>query len=157
MSEYRFHLQKYRPGSKTACPGCGRKACFTRYIDEERQVSFPCNVGKCDHINSCGYHYAPKEYFYDKPDVKENLTGQDRYGNVASTVIKPVVNPSPAPNLRFLIFPMLGWSSLCRGLTSTLCIDTLPLWQARRKRTGCSISIKSAHPRCGTVRPCSGR
>ena len=35
MSEYRFHLQKYRPGSKTVCPGCGRKGCFTRYIDEE--------------------------------------------------------------------------------------------------------------------------
>ncbi|MFQ8804379.1 MAG: PG0870-related protein [Alistipes indistinctus] len=60
MSEYRFHLQKYHPGSKTVCPECGRKACFTRYIDEEGLVSFPDNVGKCDHINSCGYHYPPK-------------------------------------------------------------------------------------------------
>lgn len=78
MSEYRFHLQKYRPGSKTVCPGCGRKGCFTRYIDEEGLVSFPDNVGKCDHINSCGYHYTPKEYFNDNLAVKENLTGQDR-------------------------------------------------------------------------------
>ena len=23
MTEYRFHLQKYRPGSKTVCPECG--------------------------------------------------------------------------------------------------------------------------------------
>ena len=105
MSEYRFHLQKYRPGSKTVCPGCGRKACFTRYIDEEGQVSFPCNVGKCDHINSCGYHYTPKEYFHDNPAVKENLTGQDRYGNVASTVIKPVVKPSPAPQPQISFLP----------------------------------------------------
>ena len=45
MSEYRFHLQKYRPGSKTVCPGCGRKGCFTRYIDEEGLVSFPDNMG----------------------------------------------------------------------------------------------------------------
>lgn len=43
------------------------KACFTRYIDEEERISFPDNVGKCDHINSCGYHYTPKEYFYDNP------------------------------------------------------------------------------------------
>ena len=104
MSEYRFHLQKYRPGSKTVCPGCGRKACFTRYIDEEGQVVFPDNVGKCDHINSCGYHYTPKEYFHDNPAGKENLTGQDRYGNAASTVIKPVVNssPDPQPQISFL-------------------------------------------------------
>ena len=55
MTEYRFHLQKYRQGSKTACPECGRKSCFTRYIDEAGEISFPDNVGICDHINSCGY------------------------------------------------------------------------------------------------------
>ncbi|EKC65382.1 hypothetical protein LEA_10356, partial [human gut metagenome] len=27
----------YRPGSKTVCPECGRKACFTRYIDERER------------------------------------------------------------------------------------------------------------------------
>ena len=41
MNGYRFHLQKYRPGSKTACPECGRKSCFTRYIDEAGEISFP--------------------------------------------------------------------------------------------------------------------
>ena len=97
MSEYRFHLQKYRPGSKTTCPKCGRKACFTRDIDEDGQVSFPDNVGKCDHINSCGYHYTPKEYFNDNPTIKETLTGQDGNSNGISTVIKPTVKPSPKP------------------------------------------------------------
>ena len=105
MSEYRFHLQKYRPGSKTVCPGCSRKACFTQYIDEEGQVVFPDNVGKCDHINSCGYHYTPKEYFHDNPTVKDTLTGQDGYGNVASTVIKPVVKPSPDPQPQISFLP----------------------------------------------------
>ena len=52
MNEYRFHLQKYKPGSKTVCPGCGRKSCFTRYIDEAGEISFPGYVGKCDHIHS---------------------------------------------------------------------------------------------------------
>lgn len=70
MSEYRFHLQKYRPGSKTVCPKCGRKSCFTRYVDGNVQITFPNHVGKCDHINSCGYHYTPKEYFQDNPTIK---------------------------------------------------------------------------------------
>lgn len=72
MSEYRFHLQKYRPGSKTTCPNCGKSRCFVRYIDEQGSISFPGNVGKCDHENSCGYHYTPKEYFKDNPDVLES-------------------------------------------------------------------------------------
>lgn len=99
MSEYRFHLQKYRPGSKTACPECGRKACFTRYIDETGEISFPGNVGKCDHINSCGYHYTPKEYFRDNPTVKERLDGHERDGRARSAV-RTV--PEQEPKISFL-------------------------------------------------------
>ena len=74
MSEYRFHLQKYKLDNRYACPQCGRKRCFTRYIDEEGQIVFPDNVGRCDHEQSCGYHYSPSDYFKDNPDVvnKEN-------------------------------------------------------------------------------------
>lgn len=85
MNGYRFHLQKYRPGSKTACPECGRKSCFTRYIDEAGEISFPDNVGICDHINSCGYHYTPKEYFRDNPIVKEKLNEQERKSDTPMT------------------------------------------------------------------------
>ena len=103
MNGYRFHLQKYRPGSKTVCPECGRKACFTRYIDETGQVSFPDNVGICDHINSCGYHYTPKEYFRDNPTVKEKLNKQERNGGtpiVAKALAKP--QPEQKPQISFL-------------------------------------------------------
>lgn len=72
MGNYRFHLQKYRPGSKICCPACGRKQCFTRYIDEDGAVVFPDNVGLCDHINSCGYHYSPKAFFTDHPDANSS-------------------------------------------------------------------------------------
>ena len=74
MSEYRFHLQKYKLGNRYTCPQCGRKRCFARYIDEEGQIVFPDNVGRCDHEQSCGYHYSPSDYFKDNPDVvnKEN-------------------------------------------------------------------------------------
>ena len=69
MNKYRFHLEKYHTGSKTTCPKCERKACFTRYVDEENEISFPFHVGKCDHENSCGYHFTPKDYFKDNPQV----------------------------------------------------------------------------------------
>ena len=78
MADYRFHLQKYKPGSKISCPACGRKQCFTRYVDEEGVVAFPDVVGICDHINSCGYHYSPKAFFADHPDMNTS-SGFDRY------------------------------------------------------------------------------
>lgn len=105
MSEYRFHLQKYRPGSKTACPECGRKSCFTRYIDEAGEISFPDSVGMCDHINSCGYRYTPKEYFRDNPAVKEKLNERERFGGtpmVAKALAKPL--PERKPQISFLPF-----------------------------------------------------
>ena len=103
MNGYRFHLQKYRPGSKTVCPECGRKSCFTRYIDEAGEISFPDNVGICDHINSCGYHYTPKEYFRDNPAVKERLSEQERNCRTpvaARPAAKPV--PEQEPRISFL-------------------------------------------------------
>ncbi len=69
MSEYRFYMEKYRYGSKTDCPNCGRKRCFVRYVDELGTVRFPSSVGKCDHEQSCGYHYTPREYFRDNPEA----------------------------------------------------------------------------------------
>ena len=103
MNGYRFHLQKYRPGSKTACPECGRKACFTRYIDEEGEISFPDNVGMCDHINSCGYHYTPKEYFRSNPAVKERLNGQERFGGTPIAARPPArALPEQKPRISFL-------------------------------------------------------
>ncbi len=84
MSDYRFHLQKYRPGSKIACPRCGRHRCFTRYVDEDGLVEFPSHVGRCDHQNSCGYHFSPREYFAQTP--VEKTKGE-------APVIKPVATP----------------------------------------------------------------
>src|SRR5574344_321669 len=78
MSEYRFHLQKYQRGSKITCPHCERKYCFTRYVDDECKIDFPITVGKCDHENSCGYHYTPKDYFLEHPQDDNS----DRYNKV---------------------------------------------------------------------------
>ena len=65
MSDFRFHLQKYKPGSKGTCPNCKKPRCFVRYVDEQGIIEFPNTVGRCDHENSCGYHYTPKDYFHE--------------------------------------------------------------------------------------------
>jgi len=75
MEYYRFHLQKYRHGSKISCPRCGKRYCFVRYIDEEGEYDFPLDVGKCDHEQSCGYHYTPRDYFHDNPGCFKNHNG----------------------------------------------------------------------------------
>lgn len=72
MTTYRFHLEKYRHGSKIDCPNCGKKRCFARYVDEQGTVRFPSTVGKCNHEQSCGYHYTPREYFRDNPKAVSN-------------------------------------------------------------------------------------
>jgi len=80
MSDYRFHLQKYKPGTKTFCPECKKTRCFARYVDEKGVVEFPNHVGRCDHENSCGYHYTPKDYFHDNPDkAPKDWKGNDAY------------------------------------------------------------------------------
>ena len=70
--DVRYRLERYRAGgsNRYVCPQCGRKKCFPRYIDVEtgEQVAEEC--GKCNHTASCGYHYPPREYFRDHPELR---------------------------------------------------------------------------------------
>lgn len=59
-----FTLEKYHtPASRHTCPKCGRRRCFTLYVDSETQKPIDPSCGKCDHLNSCGYHLPPREYY----------------------------------------------------------------------------------------------
>ena len=75
MNQYRFHLKKYdasRRNNKSTCPRCNKRNCFVKYVDEEGRIDFPDYVGRCDHEDTCGYHYTPKDYFCDNPDARDN-------------------------------------------------------------------------------------
>lgn len=65
----RYVLERYESGSgnRYVCPACGRRRCFTRYVDQETGEYVDEECGKCDHAASCGYHYPPREYFRDHP------------------------------------------------------------------------------------------
>ena len=73
MEKYKYHLEKYHPGSKKPCPQCGRKVCFTRYVDASGNHVFPKHVGRCDHEHSCGYHFSPSDYFRENPEESISL------------------------------------------------------------------------------------
>ena len=65
---YRYQLERYRGRStRHVCPQCGRKNVFTRYIDTYNNIYINDNVGKCNRLDKCGYHYTPHQYFTDNP------------------------------------------------------------------------------------------
>ena len=75
MNRYRFILEKYRGiSTRYTCPQCGRRHTFTRYIDTENNNKYISdNVGKCNRLDKCGYHYTPKQYFTDNPHKRDNF------------------------------------------------------------------------------------
>ena len=72
-NNYRYQLERYRGrGTRYTCPQCGRKYTFTRYIDTENNNQYISdNVGKCNRLDKCGYHYTPREYFTDNPHKRD--------------------------------------------------------------------------------------
>lgn len=82
-TENRFVLERYRSGgsNRYVCPQCGRKKCFTRYVDLETGKYVADECGKCNHTASCGYHYPPRQYFHDHPEFSCKKDYQTEYVN----------------------------------------------------------------------------
>ena len=76
MNEYRYQLERYRgPKTRYRCPQCGRKGTFSRYIDTyNNNIYISDNVGICNRIDKCGYHYTPKQYYTDNPWKRDTPT-----------------------------------------------------------------------------------
>ena len=67
------YLQPYTGrDSRVTCPNCKKPHSFTLYLDGETGQPIAPTVGKCNHENSCGYHYTPKRYFIDNPEMSKN-------------------------------------------------------------------------------------
>lgn len=91
-SEHRYQLESPKltghRQQKTTCPNCGRKRCFVKYVDTQNECRYiDEHVGRCDHEQSCGYHYKPSDYFQDHPWIVDNKT----------QTFKPVQIPPPKP------------------------------------------------------------
>ena len=94
MSEYRYQLEKYRGrGSRYVCPKCRRKHTFTRYIDTYNNIYINDDVGKCNRIDKCGYHYTPHQYFEDNPHLRDMSCSHVHRYRVCEQVNKEPPNP----------------------------------------------------------------
>ena len=65
-NSYRYQLERYRGrNTRHTSPRCHRKHSFTRYIDTHNNNEYiNDNVGKCNRLDKCGYHYTPKTILY---------------------------------------------------------------------------------------------
>ncbi len=71
---YRFQLEKYSGiVSRHTCPQCKQKRSFTKYIDKEGKITFPDYVGRCNRTEKCNYHFTPKDYFHNHPELNESF------------------------------------------------------------------------------------
>lgn len=87
--EHRFSLEK---GSKKhQCPGCGMQKRFVRYVDNNSGEYLNSQVGRCERIFKCGYHWKPSDFFRDNPlAINEFRKVSDMLANpVCPTPITP--------------------------------------------------------------------
>ncbi|MCH3924409.1 MAG: DUF6371 domain-containing protein [Bacteroidales bacterium] len=95
----RYNLEKYHgPSSKHTCPKCGRSKCFVYYVDNENnnQIIDP-TCGKCDHIQSCGYHLSPKDYFA----INKRVAPKSNIFIKTNTNTSPNTSPNTIPTKIF--------------------------------------------------------
>ena len=76
--QYKYSLEKSGTipghiGNKHICPNCGHKT-FVRYVDNETGQYLNENVGKCDRLDKCAYHYPPRSFFKDNPGITAKKT-----------------------------------------------------------------------------------
>lgn len=99
------YLQPYK-GKATLhdCPSCGAKKRFTLYLNGDTNEPIHPTVGKCSRVIKCRYHYTPRQYFNDHPelrkDAKNDILPQPK--NYSSNYLfapKPPVSPTLPPGL----------------------------------------------------------
>lgn len=71
----RFELEK---GSKKyVCPACSQKR-FVRYVKQSTKEHLDSDVGRCDRESSCGYHFTPKMYFAENPNLRNRQNERNK-------------------------------------------------------------------------------
>ncbi len=84
-------LQPYKGrNTRHTCPQCGKAGKFSRYIDPDTGQELHPTVGKCNRAINCGYHYAPRQFFADRPDSRAATTWQPQR-------LPSRANPAPQP------------------------------------------------------------
>ena len=99
-TDYRYQLETPKltghRQQKTTCPACGRRKCFVRYVDAKEGFCYVADeVGKCDHLHSCGYHYKPSDYYRDNPRYVATESQHTAAAAPSAPVSLPPFQPLP--------------------------------------------------------------
>ena len=135
LNMYKYTLSKYEAGGRNryTCPRCGQRKCFSRYVDTGTNESLEYNVGKCDHVNSCGYHYTPSEFFRDHParrptDWQETAETRPAKPLPAPPPPRPLctvdptyVNRSQSPRSQFVSWLTMRFPAKAEAIHKALC------------------------------------
>jgi hypothetical protein len=102
-----IQLEKYHgTKSRHTCPACNSKNCFVRYQDERGEY-LSQDVGRCNRESKCGYHYKPKQFFADNPNIsgefktrsnKPKKRGSSNYGFAVKEATSIDVAENNAPD-----------------------------------------------------------
>ena len=88
-----YTLEPYStPSSRHTCPSCGAKRQFARYINTESGEYLADYVGRCNREQSCSYHYTPKQYFHDHPELRDPRI----VPSCSREVVQSLSRPSPS-------------------------------------------------------------
>ena len=71
------YLEPYHgPASRHTCPACRKPRCFTLYLHGSTGLPIHPTVGRCNHEIHCGYHYPPRQYFADHPELHQQSSSE---------------------------------------------------------------------------------
>ncbi|MBF9236772.1 hypothetical protein I2I05_05135 [Hymenobacter sp. BT683] len=97
MNDFKFILERFtKPSSRYTCPSCEKVRQFTRYISTETGEHVSERVGRCNHENSCSYHYTPKQYFADHPDGNSPTALYRPTSSTKLAALKPIIGTLPS-------------------------------------------------------------
>ena len=143
--DIRYTLERYRIGgsNRYVCPQCGRMKCFTRYVDVETGEYLSEDCGMCDHKASCGYHYPPKDFFRDHPELDcrnsrntDYINGQPVLRLTNQRPYSPIQRLHPVEKKHQTQFFDLSWAEKSMQRTSTFrqWLELLPVDKERVKQ-----------------------
>lgn len=89
MNNFKYTLEPYTSArAYHTCPRCGQLK-FTNYINVDTGEYLADDVGRCERINSCGYHRKPNDYF---STIKTN-NKMDQLTEIPVKPVTAVINP----------------------------------------------------------------
>ena len=80
---------------------CRQPYGFDKQTNNDNNIYINDNVGKCNRLDKCGYHYTPKQYFTDNPWLAKSVR---TFEDIGFTNVRTTHKPQPTT-----ITPLPRW------------------------------------------------